>query len=134
MSIYEIKLRRTDILFSQWLRKKRGYRCDYDGQFFPEGRGLEVSHFFSRRNESVRFDEENCDVFCRKIHRYFEQHKTEYEQWKASRMSPVAYARLILRAHHSVKRDDKLTMLWLKQEMKNLNEGIRNGKKIPVNR
>ena len=77
-----IKRRHSDSLFSQYLRLKRKYRCEYCEGFFPQGRGLTVSHFWTRAKESVRFDEENCDILCIRDHAYFESHETEYGIWK----------------------------------------------------
>lgn len=115
-----IKVRRADTLFSQYLRAKRGYRCEFDNAFFPDGRGLTVSHFWSRGKESVRFDEENCDILCVSHHAYFEEHKTEYEAWKLERVGKKAFDLLMLRAHTYHKKDDTPILMWLKQEMKKL--------------
>ena len=117
----KIKIRRADTLYSQYLRKKRNYRCEYCGGFFPEGRGLTVSHYWSRGKESVRFDEENSDILCIKDHPYFEEHKTEYREWKLKRMGEKAFNLLMLRAHTYQKKDDTPILMWLKQEMKKQN-------------
>ena len=114
----KIKIRRADTLYSKYLRKKRGYRCEFDNQFFAEGIGLTVSHFQSRGKESTRFDDENCDILCISHHSYFEDHKTEYEAWKLERMGKKAFNLLILRAHTYHKKDDTWILMWLKQEMK----------------
>mgnify|MGYP001582409921 FL=1 len=117
MSFGTIKRRRTDILFSQYLRKKRGYVCEKCGRKHEENsKGFGVSHFWGRAKESVRFDEENCDVLCNiPCHQYFETHHTEYEIWKKERLGEKQYKLLTLRAWLPGKRDDKLTMLWLKK-------------------
>ena len=114
----KIKLRRADTLFSLYLRKKRGYRCEYCGGFWPEGKGLTLSHFWTRAKESVRFDEEKTDILCVNDHRYFEEHKTEYHEWKRNRMGKKAFDLLMLRAHTYRKKDDTPILMWLKQEMK----------------
>jgi 5-methylcytosine-specific restriction endonuclease McrA len=116
----KIRVRRADTLFSLYLRKKRGYKCEYCGRFFPEGRGLTVSHFHGRRKETVRFDEENCDILCVRCHQYFESHKTEYDEWKRSRLGPRAFDLLALRANRAGKRDDKWQILIIRQLMKEL--------------
>src|SRR5258708_7833207 len=99
-----IKIRRAETLFSLYLRKKRNYRCEYCGAFFPQGRGLTVSHYWTRGKESVRFDEENCDILCIKDHQFFEEHKTEYREWKIKRMGEPAFNLLMVRAHTYQKK------------------------------
>lgn len=111
-----IKLRRADILYSRYLRAKRGYKCEKCGVYKPEGKGLQISHFHGRRKESVRFDEENTDVLCVSCHMYFESHKTEYEVWKFARLGRKAFDLLTLRANQTKKRDDKLIIAWIKAQ------------------
>ncbi len=116
----KVRIRRSDTLFSLYLRKKRGYICEYCGRYFPNGHGLEVSHFHKRRKETVRFDEENCDILCKRDHQYFESHNTEYEVWKLERLGEQRFNLLMLRANKSGKRDDKWQCLILNQLMKEL--------------
>ena len=122
----KIKLRRADTLFSLYLRKRRGYRCEFDNAFFREGRGLTVSHFWSRGKESVRFDEENCDILCVRDHAFFESHKTEYTAWKKERMGEKAFNLLMVRAHTTGKRDDKLQIMLWKKLMKEQNSEMHD--------
>jgi len=70
------------------------------------------------RKESTRFDEENCDILCVRDHQFFEEHKTEYRDWKLKRMGEKAFNLLMLRVHTYQKKDDTLILMWLKQEMK----------------
>jgi 5-methylcytosine-specific restriction endonuclease McrA len=120
MSWHTIKPRRADTLFSLYLRKKRGYVCEKCARFFPGGKGLTVSHFHGRRKESVRFDEENCDILCIRCHQYFESHKTEYEVWKKKQLGERKFDLLTLYANTTKKRDDKLQCMILKVLMKEL--------------
>jgi 5-methylcytosine-specific restriction endonuclease McrA len=116
----KIRIRRADTLFSLYLRKKRGYICEKCARFFAGGKGLTVSHFHGRRKESVRFDEENCDILCIRCHQYFESHKTEYEAWKSERLGARTFNLLTLRANATKKKDDKLQCMILKELMKEL--------------
>jgi hypothetical protein len=70
--------------------------------------------FLDPGKESVRFDEENCDIFCVADHAYFESHKTEYTAWKKDRMGEKAFNLLMVRAHITGKRDDKLQVMLIK--------------------
>ena len=120
MSFGKVKIRRSDMLFSKYLRLKRRHKCEKCERFFPGGKGLTVSHFHGRRKETVRFDEENCDILCIRCHQYFESHKTEYEVWKKERLGDRAFNLLMLRAHATGKRDDKLMVMVINKLMKEL--------------
>lgn len=109
----KIKLRKTDTLYSKYLRKKRKYVCERCFKFYPEGIGLQVSHFYGRAKESVRFDEENTDIMCAGCHQYFTANPAEYTEWKKKQLGK-RYNVLSVRAFTPKKRDDKLTLLWLK--------------------
>src|SRR3990167_7262887 len=109
MSFGGLKLRRADILFSQYLRAKRKF-CARCGSI----KGLQVSHFYGRAKESVRFDEINCDILDFGCHQYFTANPAEYVAWKQKRIGKKEYDLLTLRAHTPKKRDDKLILLWLK--------------------
>jgi hypothetical protein len=124
-----IKFRRTDTLFSLYLRQKRGYRCEKCGGFWPQGKGLTVSHFWTRAKESVRFDEENIDVLWFACHSYFENKKGkngEYEVWKKNRMGEKAFNLLMVRAHTPGKRDAKFAAMWIKKLMKEQNSEMHD--------
>jgi len=114
MSWHNIHIRPTDAYFSKALRKKRGYRCEKCGRFYSEGKGLSVSHFYGRRNENVRFDEDNCDIldYC---HQKFEENPNEYRDWKFEKLGKKKFDALKLKANFYCKRDDKLMMLYLKK-------------------
>lgn len=116
--MFKIKARPDDILFSKYLRKRRKYKCEKCGVIYPEGKGLQVSHFHGRRNESVRFDEENCDVLCFHDHQIFEENPALYTKWKLKKLGKAKYDRLQLRANFYCNRDIKANLLWIKEKMK----------------
>ena len=113
-----IKRRSTDILYSKILRKKRNYTCERCLK--REEGGMQVSHFYGRKAETVRFDDENCDCFCAGCHKYFTEMPALYAEWKKKKMGEKAYKILMLRAHQMGKRDDKLMGIILKKEAKEL--------------
>lgn len=121
MSWNSIKRRRADILYSLYLRKARNYTCEHCGVVKPDGHGLEISHFWGRANESVRFDPENTDVFCHRCALYFSTStferngKAEYAAWKEKMLGRQAFDLLMLRANRAGKRDDRLIIAWLKE-------------------
>ena|SRR3990167_550879 len=115
----KIKIRKADTLYSLWLRKERKYTCEKCGRKYKEGKGLQVSHFFGRRCESVRFDTENTDILCFSCHQNFEEMPNDYREWKLNRMGDKAYKLLDFRAHQLVKRDDEKIILFLSHKIKN---------------
>lgn len=116
---WKIKRRKSDILFSWWVRQRRGFKCEKCGRKHdPNSKGFGVSHFWPRSHENTRFDLSNVDVFCNiPCHQYFETHRTEYETWKEEKMGKQEYNKLTIRAHQRGQRDDKLIELWLMKEL-----------------
>ena len=109
MSRFQIKRRKADILYSQYLRELRPIceRC------FRKP-SQECSHFWSRSHESTRFDLENTDALCHFCHADFTSNPGNYTEWKHKRMGEKAYKVLMVRAHTTQKRDDAKVLLWLK--------------------
>ena len=117
---FGFKLRKSDTLFSLYLRKKRGYKSDLSGRFYSEGKGLQVSHFHGRRNENTRFDEENCDILSFFEHQHFEENPHEYQLWKMKQLGQRKYDNLTLRSNLYKKRDDVQDFLYVKELIKKL--------------
>jgi len=120
MSFGKIKRRQADVLFSKYLRKLRNYTCEMCFRYFPDGHGLEASHFWGRRYEAARFDEENVDVFCVGCHRKMGEEPATYTDWKRNRMGEQAFKLLDVRAHQLKKRDDKIVILTVKALLQDL--------------
>ena len=117
----KIKIRPADALYSKFLRAKHKYICERcKGYYPPESRNLSVSHFHGRRNECVRFDEQNTDVLCSGCHRHFEENPNSYVDWKRKRMTEQEFNMLDYKAHQTCKKDDTLILLWLKEEIKKI--------------
>ena len=107
-----IKIRKADSEFSKYLREKRKWTCERCGR--KEVGGMQASHFWGRKAESVRFDEENVDCLCFTCHNYFEMNPHEYVEFKKKRLGEQRYKMLMVRAHTTQKRDDTKILLWLK--------------------
>ena len=112
----QIKRRKADIIWSQYLRKLRNYTCEKCGKY-EEG-GMQVSHFWGRKAESVRFDPDNCDVLCFFCHNQFEMNPANYVSWKEKRMGDKRYKSLMVRAHTTQKRDDEKIIIAVKELLK----------------
>jgi hypothetical protein len=121
MGIFQVKLRTTDRLWTQYMRTKQDYTCQFCGRVYPVDncRNLGVMHFWGRGHENVRFDEENtlcgCSIPC---HRYLDTHKTEFEEFMRKRLGQKAYDLLELRAHIYKKRDDRADTIIIKELLK----------------
>ena len=113
-----IKRRPSDILWSQYLRKLKKYICERCGK--KEEGGMQISHFWGRKAESVRFDGENCDVLCFTCHNYFEQNPADYTAWKKKQLGEKRFKMLMVRAHTLQKKDDKKMLIALKILLKDL--------------
>ena len=121
MSWNTIKLDKADILFSRYIRRRDGkcVRCGRKGEGDEGIKGLQASHFFSRRNESVRFDLENVDSLCPGCHRYLgTEHRDEYEKLKKKQLGEVRLDMLRIRANTYQKKDRKLQAIIWKEMLK----------------
>ena len=128
MSYHDIKLRPSDRLFSKYIRQKRGWKCEKCGRVCRDWTGttiyykLEASHYFSRKHENTRFDEENVRTLCFTCHKrmggYTREENGEYDLWMKEMLGEQRYALLKLRANTYKPRDDKMDGLIIKQLMK----------------
>lgn len=106
MMLNGIKRRADDILFSKYIRTRNKWTCQYCLRRFQEGdKNLHCSHFYGRRRESVRFDEENCDVLCISCHRKMEENPALYTEWKLKILGQTRYDLLRLKANQYQKKN-----------------------------
>lgn len=71
-------IKSADDAFGRYLKAKCGYRCQRCGYRSYEGDPfLTISHFYSRNDKYLRFDERNCDVFCGRCHESAERNKAK---------------------------------------------------------
>ncbi len=123
MSIYKVKLRKTDRLWTEYMRKKYDYTCQFCGkQYTPDNcRNLGVSHFYGRARESTRFDIDNCILLCSiPCHHYLDTHKNEYREFMLKRLGKERYDLLEWTANMYKKRDDAAEEIRIKQLLKEL--------------
>ena len=74
-SIKVWKSRTADVKFSEYIRKR-------DGKCLKCGRKerLQCSHFWSRNNSSVRYDQDNCTTLCYPCHYGDKVHGWEFNK------------------------------------------------------
>ena len=96
------------------------YQIRCIGQYTDWKYELDCSHFYGRRHEATRFDPQNCDAACRKCHDWVGK-TPEGMRWlrdfKLKQLGRKEYDLLDMRHNTSQKRDDILTMLYVKQLM-----------------
>lgn len=110
-----IKIDPADRLWSLYVRVKAGWECQRCHKRYPEGaRGLENSHFWGRKNEATRFDEENCYCLCTGCHGYFTANPHEHREWVYKRLGKQRYDLLTLRANSVKKKDRKMELLRIR--------------------
>lgn len=117
MSWFKTTIRPADKLFSQIIRKRDKMLCQYNFKCYRGTEGNQTSHFQKRRKESVRFDLENGDWSCAKCHYFIENDpigQKTLEDWKLKQLGEKAYKNLLVRANSYHKKDDVMTILYLK--------------------
>lgn len=117
MTWFKTKIRQADKLFSQIIRKRDKMLCVYNFRCLPGTLGSQTSHFQKRRKESVRFDLHNGDWCCAKCHYFVENDpmgQKTLEEWKRKQLGEKEYNLLLLRANQYQKKDDVLTIIYLK--------------------
>lgn len=118
MGFFKVKLRRTDLLYTQYMRQKYDYTCQRCGRVYASDncRNLGVSHYWGRGHENTRFDDENCDPICTlPCHQTWgNEGREEYTAFMINKLGQDRFDLLRLRAHICKDRDDKADMIILK--------------------
>lgn len=121
---WAIKLRPSDIAFSQWVRLRDGecLRCHKPVELNEKGLpiSLQASHFQGRGKESTRFDPENVIALCAGCHAYFTAFPAEHYMWQVDRMGQKAVDAVVLRSNLMGKRDDKMEVIRWRLALKEL--------------
>ena len=123
----KVKIDAADTAFSRYIRLRDG-KCVAPGCPMrgggPEGiHGLDASHFWSRRNESTRYDEKNVDALCRRHHQLWGgDYREAYIAFKKKQLGEEGYKRLMVRAHSIQKKDRKMSLIIARALLKDLLE------------
>ncbi len=120
----KISRRKSDILFSQYVRLKQGKceRCFSPVRFNDNGMPVshDLSHFKGRRREITRFDEDNCSCLCKNCHRHLGENPDEHRAWMLKRLGEKRYNALVLRSSLHKKRDDAMDIITWKAMLKDI--------------
>lgn len=74
MGWHKIKRRPSDTAFSNYIRERDRWTCQYCGRVkceWESGRCFHCAHIFSRKFESTRFYDDNAMCLCATCHKHF---------------------------------------------------------------
>tara|TARA_R110002020_G_scaffold49807_1_gene141476 strand:- start:437 stop:820 length:384 start_codon:yes stop_codon:yes gene_type:complete len=113
----KIKHSIEDKLFSEFVRKKSGGVCEYCQK--PVGyKRLQASHYFGRRNKSLRWDERNVSALCFTCHMVImTENPFHHTKWMKKKLGTAGFGRLV-RTSNRIKK-------WTKQDLKALRVDLR---------
>jgi hypothetical protein len=119
----KIKIFPADKVFSRYIRSRdrKCVRCGSRVEFNEKGLPVshQNSHYWGRRNWSVRYDPENCDTLCMFCHfKWGSDQRRDYEAFKRKQLGETAYRKLEIRSQMYAKRDHKLALLYVKELLK----------------
>ena len=115
----KFKRDKADIAWSKYIRWRDSWKCQRCKKQYSTGaRGLECSHFHSRRKESVRFDDDNCCALCSGCHLYLTGNPLEHVRWYYKRLGKNKFEALEVRANIYQKKDRKIAYLIAKEKLK----------------
>jgi len=104
----KVKLFASDVIFSKYIRTRDGWKCQRcSKQYAPPTSALHCSHFWSRGNWSVRFDEENCEALCYGCHSYLGGNPTEHYDHKLAKLGKEKLDALQQRRNTPLKSGQK---------------------------
>ena len=110
------KLRKTDSMFAQYIKKRDDYACQCCRKK-AQPRGLHCSHYWGRGHESTRFDPDNCVALCFWCHLRWGhgEGRSEYMTFMIARLGQERYDALSVKAHTIKKRNDKADEIYIKE-------------------
>lgn len=131
----KIKRSKADILFSDFIRGKAKWRCEYchklcriENEWIAR---LEASHYFGRAHRATRFDLENVYALCGSCHKrmggYKKSEDGEYDLWVKEKLGDYLYKKLKIRANAYYKKDEKMELLYVKGLIGGIG-GVKEGK------
>lgn len=99
-----IKRDKTDILFSELVRERVNWICEYCGRDFSHNKGaVHCSHLFGRRAKSVRWHPQNAFCHCYDCHRKLEENPVTFAEWAREKLGQQAYDKLRVLANKPMK-------------------------------
>lgn len=82
-----IKRDSADKYFSDCIRHRARYRCEYCGKPFTGlVQGFECAHIYGRANKSVRWSADNAVALCSHHHRHFTENPLDFQHWLSTHL------------------------------------------------
>jgi hypothetical protein len=125
MALWGGLIRRSpgDAAFSEYVREKAGWCCERcRASFVHERAKLHCSHFLSRANPRVRFDEDNVMAACLWCHDFLGKNPNEHHELFRRRLGEERYSALMVRANarRSERVDHKFEAIRWRAALKDL--------------
>ena len=118
----------SDREWSKYIRTRDMWTCQRcSKQYDPPTSALHCSHFWSRGNWSVRFDEDNTEALCYGCHSYLGGNPVEFHKYYLEKLGQERFDALEKRKNTpksgSIKYyKSKVFRLKIKEKMKELGE------------
>ena len=121
---FRIKVDPADKIFSQYIREKAKWKCEYCGKDYSDNhQGLHASHYWSRSHESTRYDPDNVCALCFYHHRLLGhgEGRDEYREFMVKRLGGENnYKILKFRAHSFQRKDRKMSLIVVNELLKSI--------------
>lgn len=121
---FKTKIRPNDTLWTKYIRIRDKNTCACCGLEIYNMHNSGVSHFHNRRKESVRYEDDNCDLMHTiPCHQNWEHEKKEgraYYNFKLKQLGEKRFNSLILQANETGSRDDEMSKLIIKKKIEEL--------------
>ena len=122
---WKVKLRKSDTLFSHYIREKNNWTCQICGKYCGENNNLgklEASHFYGRGRENTRMDEDNVVSLCFRCHNSYGhgENRPAYESFMKKKLGQEGFDLLTIRANTYKKRDDIMDLIIIENMIKEL--------------
>jgi 5-methylcytosine-specific restriction endonuclease McrA len=111
-------IKELDALFAKYIKTRDKWTCQRcHTQYEPGDRGIQCSHYFSRRYYGTRFDLDNCEALCGGCHMLVESDKQGwYTDYKKKTLGEKKYEMLRIKAY-SLTKLTKFDLELLYQEI-----------------
>lgn len=110
----KIRIDKTDMIFSKFIRLRAGGICEYCGKL----KILQCSHFHGRRKRSTRYDPDNACALCFSCHQHLGENPYEHTEFFKKRLGSERFELLNIRANMIVKVDKERAKAELKEKIK----------------
>ena len=123
-----MKISPLDKLFSEYIRKRamgRVHGCERCLHWKPDYKLLHSAHMFPRRKHAVRFDPDNAVGLCPGCHRFLDDNALDKVRFFTVLLGQDRFDLLEARANQIYKPDIEAITLYLKEELKLLED--KNG-------